>query len=124
MIERGVTISAGIESLTKKGKFRMSYCMGKGKGEGELSLSRTLHFRNMYIIFFFVCGAFTSHGRWHHRDHYHRAWRGTRGRAGGAKSRNLLDVSFVSTINSGGLGHTSPLLPLYSKFDQYHKLPF
>ena len=38
MIERAVTISAGIESLTKKGKFRMSYCMGKG-GRGALSLS-------------------------------------------------------------------------------------
>ena len=38
MIERGVTISAGTESLTKKGKFRMSCCTGKGGKGFSLSL--------------------------------------------------------------------------------------
>ena len=61
MIERGVTISAGIESLTKKGKFRMSYCMGKGEGgRGVLSLTHiALQEHVHHFLFCLWCIHFT-----------------------------------------------------------------
>ena len=54
-------------------------------GKGLSSLFRTLHLRNTHIVIFLVCGvhgggqqwhAFSSHGKWHHRNHF---WRGTLG---------------------------------------------